>query len=418
MTTYEDNSGLLYILMTSVSDNTFLIIIAAIIIIAFLSGIAIAASIGKRSKEKVERALYKRLSLTTFKDNKLRRENKLLNEKLERYLNYFIRIPQAVKNVNSHLTFDDLITSIIRMVKEFIETDQVEIYMFDIQSKSLKLIAAYGTNRGRAVNVNIGEGVIGSAAETKLMLTKAQLGIRKSHLNNDIIESATPILFKDELMGVIGIGKVNHKNADYKRFFAMIADLAAVALKNCEYLDTAKEEATKDALTGLFNKRYFFERAHEAVRQASNYALSFSVFMFDIDNFKHYNDTNGHMAGDVLLKELSKLLKGMTRSVNTLARYGGEEFIVLIQNKNKQAAMADAESIRLKIAAHPFPYAENQPLGCISISGGVAEFPADGHTIEKIIKCADEALYKSKSIGRNRVHMYESSHFSTPEHTI
>ncbi len=415
---YEDFANQIYRMMTSVSTSTFLLIGVIAVITAFVLGIIITVSIGRKSRKKVEKELYKRLTLTSANENKLLRSNKLLNEKLENYMNYFIRIPEAVKNLNSHLSFDDLITSIIRMVKELIEIDEVEIYLFNPHSKSLKLVAAYGTNRGDALTIEIGEGVVGSAAETKLMLTTKQLGIQKHLITDDKIETATPILFKGELIGVLGIGQVKNKTKDYKRFFAMIADLAAVALKNCEYMDTAKEEATKDSLTGLFNKRYFLERANESIHRSNNYDFAFAVFMFDLDNFKHYNDTNGHIKGDILLKELGKLLNDMTRSINTLARYGGEEFIVLVQNRNKQDTMVYAENVRSKIASHPFFAAENQPLGCVSISGGVADFPGDGHTIEEIIKCADEALYKSKSTGRNRVMAFEPSHFSTPDQTL
>ena len=138
---------------------------------------------------------------------------------------------------------------------------------------------------------------------------------------------------------------------------------------------------------------------------------AFSIFLFDIDNFKNYNDTNGHVDGDQLLKELANVLKENTNADDLVARYGGEEFIVLFRDIGKEHAMAYAEKIRKRIEAHPFEHREKQPLGCISISGGVAEYPADGRTVEDVIKHADGALYESKESGRNRIALYRAERF-------
>ncbi len=403
--------------ITSMSLQTYVILYSSAILVVFVLGVAVGIYWGRVKRKKIEEELYRRLTLTQSRENKFKRENEKLKEKLRRYLNYFVKIPEAVKNVNTHLSFDDLITSIIRLVKELIHTNQVEIYMYDQSTNCLKLAAAYGTNRGQSITFKIGEGVIGGAAETKLMLTKKQLGESGLSRDDNVIEMATPILFQGELLGVVGIGETKMKTEDDKRFFAMVADLAAVAFKNCEYLDTAKEEAMKDSLTGLFNKRYFFERAHEAMQKASNYDFSFSIFLFDIDHFKNYNDRNGHMAGDKLLKEMGKLLKENTRSVNTVARYGGEEFIVLLQNTDKKHAMQYAESIRKAIEQHPFNHRGMQPKGMVSVSGGVAQFRTDGQTIDEIIMNADDALYQSKRAGRNMVTQYEHVQFSAADGT-
>jgi diguanylate cyclase (GGDEF)-like protein len=116
--------------------------------------------------------------------------------------------------------------------------------------------------------------------------------------------------------------------------------------------------------------------------------------------------------GDVVLKEIGRLLRENTRSTNIAARYGGEEFILLLQNTQKHAALDCAEKIRRLIEAHNFLHREKQPLGCISISGGVATFPHDGSTVEEIIKRADEALYAAKESGRNCIMLYEPQFLS------
>lgn len=237
--------------------------------------------------------------------------------------------------------------------------------------------------------------------------------VSRTSVGDDGIETATPILFRDRLLGVIGLGKIKIRSGNEKRFIAMVADLAGVSLQNCEYIQAAKEEANTDSLTGLYNRRYFYERAIEAAQKAVDYNFPLSVFIFDIDYFKNYNDINGHAEGDYLLKELSRLLKENSRGMDVIARYGGEEFIALLPNTDKNGGSIYGEKIRRLVENYPFKHREKQPSSCVSISGGIATFPFDGDSIDAVIKHADEALYSSKRSGRNRVTRYEPFKFST-----
>ena len=124
--------------------------------------------------------------------------------------------------------------------------------------------------------------------------------------------------------------------------------------------------------------------------------------MFDVDSFKHYNDTNGHVPGDKLLRRLGELLRAATKEKGTPARFGGEEFIVLFRGPLEEA-VALAEHIRSMVAEYPFEHRGKQPLGTISVSGGVASMPANGTTLEELVQAADDALYRSKRGGKNRV---------------
>jgi diguanylate cyclase (GGDEF)-like protein len=214
-------------------------------------------------------------------------------------------------------------------------------------------------------------------------------------------------MFRNTLIGVIGLGNIKDATGDEKRMIAMVADLAGVSLQNCATLTSAQEEANTDGLTGLYNRKYFTERSLDEAKKAVSYNFPISVFMLDLDNFKIYNDKNGHAEGDYLLRELSRLLKENTRGRDVIARYGGEEFIVMLPNTDKKGASIYAEKIRGLIESAPFRHRDKQPLGFVSISGGVATFPLDGDTIEATIKAADSSLYKSKESGRNKVTKFE-----------
>jgi diguanylate cyclase (GGDEF)-like protein len=158
----------------------------------------------------------------------------------------------------------------------------------------------------------------------------------------------------------------------------------------------------------VFNKRHMTRVLGEAIVKAQEQISCVSVFLFDIDNFKHYNDTNGHVAGDRLLQLLARLVQENTRRENVFGRFGGEEFLIVLPGVKAEQALAAAENVRGRIAAHPFPFAEGQPLGCLSVSGGVAEFPADAADSTRLLQAADAALYEAKRKGRNQVRRAET----------
>ncbi len=134
-----------------------------------------------------------------------------------------------------------------------------------------------------------------------------------------------------------------------------------------------------------------------------------SIFMFDLDNFKIYNDTNGHLAGDRLLTELSQLVQNMVRSDDVFGRFGGEEFLLVMPNRNSAQALTVAGTIRKRIEEYPFEGGETQPLGRVTISGGVACFPDDAAEQVELMQAADNALYKAKGDGRNQVQRADES---------
>lgn len=166
-----------------------------------------------------------------------------------------------------------------------------------------------------------------------------------------------------------------------------------------------------DALTGLYNRRYLDLRTASEYESARRYRLPLSVLMIDIDCFKLLNDEYGHHAGDLALRFLGELVLDSIRKPDTAARYGGEEFVVIAPNTNLQAAGELAERIRKRVESHELKLAradEDRQTIRIAISIGVAELPPDILSGERLIECADKALYQAKQSGRNRVVLYRS----------
>lgn len=161
--------------------------------------------------------------------------------------------------------------------------------------------------------------------------------------------------------------------------------------------------AIKDGLTGLYNYRYFQESLIHEEEMARRYKRKFSVVMLDMDHFKNYNDLNGHLSGDKLLCDFANILESNLRKSDVAARYGGEEFVLVLPETPKEVARVLAEKIRSKVAEYPIMNRESQPMGHVTVSSGVATFPDDGEKGKAVVMQADQALYRAKNEGRNRV---------------
>jgi diguanylate cyclase (GGDEF)-like protein len=164
--------------------------------------------------------------------------------------------------------------------------------------------------------------------------------------------------------------------------------------------------AEVDGLTGLLNKTNILQRATAMVVEARTRNRVGSMFMMDIDFFKNFNDTNGHLRGDDLLKSISQLLGEHIRDGESLGRFGGEEFLLLMPGVEKAEALQAADRIRTFVAEQSFPGGEAQPGGRVTISGGVATWPTDGRDAATVLARADEALYQAKRAGRDRITAY------------
>ena len=161
-----------------------------------------------------------------------------------------------------------------------------------------------------------------------------------------------------------------------------------------------EEMANRDGLTGAFNKAFMHKRLDEVFNGNRRQA---ALAIMDIDYFKSYNDQNGHMEGDNLLRSLAKLLSESLRGDDMLFRFGGEEFVILFLDTTSENVAMVAERIRQKVADYVFPFEEKQPNGNLTISVGVAFCPTDASVKQDLLTIADERLYKAKNSGRNRV---------------
>lgn len=164
------------------------------------------------------------------------------------------------------------------------------------------------------------------------------------------------------------------------------------------------EQALTDPLTGVPNRRYFEEFLRSELARIDRYGGSCAVAMLDVDHFKNYNDTLGHMAGDEVLQELADLFTRLCRESDVVARYGGEEFAVVMPNTTRSEATESIERLRRLVEESQFRGENIQPTGQLTISAGIAGYPGDAGTYDELVRAADRSLYVAKNRGRNRVH--------------
>jgi len=214
---------------------------------------------------------------------------------------------------------------------------------------------------------------------------------------------SAPLVSKRKIIGTLRLEspRAGEFNFEDLRLLNIIANLSSVAVQNSVLYQRVEELAIRDGLTGLFVHRYFQHRFQEEIQRAITGNAKLSLLMADLDHFKTYNDTYGHIAGDFLLKGIASILKESTVPGDFVARYGGEEFVLLLPHRSKKEAAELAERIRKRVEGTPF-LVRNKPTK-ITISMGVAAFPRDGNYREILLEKADTALYRAKEEGRNRV---------------
>jgi len=272
--------------------------------------------------------------------------------------------------------------------------------------------------------IPIGTGEIGYAAEVQMVMDRRDFESQPPATRRRLREETAPgcqpdlvapLIFNEEVVGVIAVEGPLRGAGEAKDALRLIAQVGAVSVHTQARYTEMKATASIDGLTGVFNKRYLTHRLAEELRRAQDEVSSVSVFIFDVDHFKHYNDRNGHVAGDRLLQRLARLVLENVRKDTVFGRYGGEEFLVVFPGTRRAQALAAAENVRSAIAAHEFPFGFDQPLGAISVSGGVAECPVDGADAATLVRAADEALYQAKHSGRNRVVAYQPTYLGGEE---
>jgi diguanylate cyclase (GGDEF)-like protein len=209
----------------------------------------------------------------------------------------------------------------------------------------------------------------------------------------------------DTVLGVISVARNSRPfNESEKELFNYLASQAAVSIENVDLHETVQRQAVTDELTGLFNHRRFQEVIDMEVERARRFGTGLGLIMFDIDNFKSVNDTYGHLQGDLVLREVARVLRDSAREIDEPARYGGEEMAVALPQTDLEGAFQFAERLRKRIEDLDIHLVDGDGHISVTASFGAAALPesADADK-DALVAAADQALYRAKRMGKNRV---------------
>jgi diguanylate cyclase (GGDEF)-like protein len=277
-----------------------------------------------------------------------------------------------------------------------------QLYVFNNSKDRLDLLSRWGDQ---------GEGLPPPIAPTECWALKRG----KPHLNNPaegtllcghfagaLTTLEVPMLARGEVYGLLSFGSGDSNARGQLKecgpIISALADAMSLALSNLSLREKLRNQALRDPLTGLYNRRYMEDMLDRFVGLATRAETSVAVVMIDLDHFKRLNDQHGHLVGDAILRAVAGTISQSLRETDVACRYGGEELIVLLPDCDMAAALRKAEDIRARI--HALSGAHRVE---VSASLGVAAFPSTAGSVVELVKAADDALYEAKGAGRNRV---------------
>jgi diguanylate cyclase (GGDEF)-like protein len=364
-----------------------------------------------RALEKIEGLLDRSRELET--------ENRTLREKVEELRTFWT----LSRILSSTLNMEEVFRLALHLIGRSLQVDAYSLLLLDDTSGQLTIKAAFGLpeERAHAISLALGEGIAGLVAQTGRPMLVPDVSTESRFVERSCFPGHGAFLCvplqikKGPVIGVLSAHKPEPQafsRGDLEQFQA-VANQVAVALENAQLYQRTKELSSRDELTGLFNRRYFFENLETEVQRARRYRRAFTILMLDLDHFKHYNDTHGHLCGDQVLRQCGEILLGNTRRADVVARFGGEEFVIMLPEIDRQAGALVAEKIRAKIAQHPFHGRDRQPGGELTVTIGLATYPIDSDNGLELVDVADRALYVGKRQGGNRV-VLSSEQAQTP----
>ncbi len=369
-----------------------------------------------------ERELTKAQEQLRYKDilEEKNRSIESANNELKEHLKEISTLLQLNQAMASTLELDTLFARVIHALSDLLGCDMVSLMIYNPENKALDISHTLGIDHELLADISfsLNEGISGEAARTHQPIYVPDLKLDKRYMNYKGKLSAEgsllcmPLLSKDRLCGVLNLHhqEVGGFDEDDKKMARAVANQLAVAIENAQLYEQAKKQSITDELTGLANRRHFQDILQREIIQARRYSANTSMIMADIDHFKDYNDTHGHLQGDIALKKVANILLQNTRGIDLTARFGGEEFVILLPKTTVAGARSTAEKLREIIEQEEFiGETASQAGGRLTISLGVAAYPDHTSDMEQLLDLADRALYQAKENGRNQVCIWDES---------
>ncbi len=315
-------------------------------------------------------------------------------------------IYRTIKIIHSTLDINEIARIIKDVLNKVLKFDAYTLMVYDNVAKDFVFQTGKGFSKGTQ------EEILSRARESKgdWLEDFGSLG-KVSPISKDKYSfKCIPLRAHDRLVG--GFCTLTETASDLSKenieLITVVATQMAIAVENSILYEMTKKLAITDELTSLYNYRYFRNRLAGELSRAKRYNRPLSLIMLDLDDFKNYNDTYGHLQGDKALRETAKIMVRNCRESDMVARYGGEEFVIILPETDKQGALSVAEKVRQAAEVHHFPGKQKRNQH-ITLSLGVVQNSEKISSPKSLVKMADAALYKSKREGKNRVSVADST---------
>ena len=332
----------------------------------------------------------------------------------------FEALYQVGKTMASTFNLQEILTEISRTVSNLLQAQAMSLMLLSPDGRTLSTAAGYNLfdeALQMTETARHGQGNSPSliAVRTKRPVVVPDLDADETHAA--WLRSAreqgyrsflsVPLIAQDRALGCMNLylNSPHELDSDEIQLLSTFASQVAMSIENARLFEETRQLAITDELTSLANHRHFYQQLAREVRRAQRYKRPLTLMMLDLDHFKGYNDSYGHLAGDHALRETAEVLRRNARDVDILARYGGEEFAIILPETDLNQAAFQAERIRAAIATHAYRGKDSSPDGDLTVSIGVATLTLGMRKIEQLVHDADQALYRAKGQGRNRLEL-------------
>jgi diguanylate cyclase (GGDEF)-like protein len=347
-------------------------------------------------------------------------ENALMKQAVHGNQSVLSVVTDFSQAIGAQLESAGLYRAILMKTAELAGAEQASLMIFDETSQELSIKCVKGLNEKIVQNLRVkpGQGIAGLVFETgrSLLVTNVDQDPRFTERQRARYKTKSlicvPLRIDQRKIGVINLTDKTGGGFDENdlKLVESVASHASVALDRTDYYkmsEDLRKISITDSLTDLYNRRFFQDRINEEIERSRRHGLPVSLIMLDIDNFKQYNDTYGHLAGDEALRLTAATIKNSVRNIDRVARYGGEEFAVILPMTEIAAARDIAERIRSGVAGRYFPDDALRATVKLTASLGIASFPQHADNLFDLVGNADKALYISKVNGKNRVAVFD-----------
>jgi len=333
------------------------------------------------------------------------------------------RLISMISDLSLVTSSKKLYQKILEMAAELLSASSGSLMLLNESDGTLKIETAKGMNPAlaKAMSVTFGEGIAGHVAKSgfPMLVNDIERDKRVAYRNRPRFKTKSfislPLESEGRLIGVLNLADKSNgssfteKDLNRVKTFTGYAVPMIARAATLEKVGKFEQLAITDPLTGLYNRRFLEDRLQEEFSRSGRHKQNFCIILADLDNFKMYNDICGHLAGDQVLRKVASLLRRTARDMDVVSRYGGEEFCIILPGTGKKESVFVGERMRRVIEVESFPGENHLPLGRLTISLGIASFPADGVTENELIHASDLALYQAKAMGRNRLVLFEPS---------